>query len=266
MPPPPCSRSTADRASVRINCRCDGQPSPVPPNRRVVELSAWRSARGRPRGCPGNADARVRDGDSAERICPDRRAPAGLDRTPPSSVNLMALPTRFTRIWRRRPGSPTAGRGTSGRRRADGAPGPCRAARMASISATSSSRPRRSKASVSSSSLPASIFEKSRMSLMIAAATRRCVATVSSVAALLVVRSRVQQQARHADHAVHGRADLMAHVGQELALGPVGRLGCLLRRPQLNLKRLLIGHVAGDGVQSPAARSAGAGQDQASQR
>ena len=32
----------------------------------------------------------------------------------------------------------------------------------------------------------------------------------------------------HAEDAVHGRADLVAHVGQELALGPAGGLGRLL--------------------------------------
>ena len=32
---------------------------------------------------------------------------------PPWSVNLMALPTRFSRIWRKRSGSPTIRSGTS---------------------------------------------------------------------------------------------------------------------------------------------------------
>jgi hypothetical protein len=35
----------------------------------------------------------------------------------------------------------------------------------------------------------------------------------------------VEQQLGHAQHAVHGRADLVAHVGQELGLGAVGGLG-----------------------------------------
>ena len=38
------------------------------------------------------------------------------------------------------------------------------------------------------------------------------------VLALFLAQGRVQQQAGHADDAVHGRADLVAHVGQELAL------------------------------------------------
>ena len=39
---------------------------------------------------------------------------------------------------------------------------------------------------------------------------------------------RFQQQFRHAQNAVHGRADFVAHVGQELALGRVGLFGRLL--------------------------------------
>ena len=37
-----------------------------------------------------------------------------------------------------------------------------------------------------------------------------------------------QSQLGHADDAVHRRADLVAHVGQELALGAVGGLGRFL--------------------------------------
>ena len=39
------------------------------------------------------------------------------------------------------------------------------------------------------------------------------------------VEVAVEQQLRHADHAVHRRADLVAHVGQELRLRPVRGLG-----------------------------------------
>ena len=35
---------------------------------------------------------------------------------------------------------------------------------------------------------------------------------------------RIQHQFGHTDDPVHGRADLMAHVGEELALGPAGGL------------------------------------------
>ena len=62
--------------------------------------------------------------------------------------------------------------------------------------------------------------------------------TVSAIAALLRRQVGVQQQPDHADDAVHGRADLVAHVGQELALGDVGRLG---------LDGQLVGTVGGGG-------------------
>ena len=42
----------------------------------------------------------------------------------------------------------------------------------------------------------------------------------------------IQEQPAHADDGVHRRADLVAHIGQESALGLIGRLGlaaCLLR-------------------------------------
>src|SRR5215218_9178168 len=53
------------------------------------------------------------------------------------------------------------------------------------------------------------------------------------VLALLLVEVGVQKEVCHADNAVHGRPYLVAHVGQELALCPVGLLGPLPRRPHL---------------------------------
>src|SRR5258708_1937081 len=84
----------------------------------------------------------------------------------PSLVNLMALPARLMRICRKRVGSPRRTSGTS----------PCRAqvtskffcwARTARGSNTLSMQSRSEKGTLSRSSRPASIFEKSRMSLMI---------------------------------------------------------------------------------------------------
>ena len=46
-------------------------------------------------------------------------------------------------------------------------------------------------------------------------------------------RSRLERQVEHAENRVHRRADLMAHIGQELALGQVGRLGRLPCRSRL---------------------------------
>ena len=50
------------------------------------------------------------------------------------------------------------------------------------------------------------------------------------IAALAVIQAgRMAQQLRHAEHAVHRRADLMAHARQELALGAAGAFGALER-------------------------------------
>ena len=63
---------------------------------------------------------------------------------------------------------------------------------------------------------------------MIVSSDCRCRGWCANVA--LVVRSGVsEQQAAHADHAVHRRADLVAHRREEAALGLVGGLGLLAR-------------------------------------
>jgi hypothetical protein len=64
------------------------------------------------------------------------------------------------------------------------------------------------------------------------------------VFALLASDLGVEKQIRHADDAVHRRADLVAHVGEEVALGPARRLGGLLRLEQLDLAQLALGDVA----------------------
>ncbi len=46
----------------------------------------------------------------------------------------------------------------------------------------------------------------------------------TGVVELLGVESSVEKQIGHADHAVHGGANLVAHVGQELTLSAVGGL------------------------------------------
>ena len=49
------------------------------------------------------------------------------------------------------------------------------------------------------------------------------------VFALLVGQVGVEQQRGHADDAVHGRADFVAHVGQEFGLGERGVLEALVQ-------------------------------------
>ena len=46
--------------------------------------------------------------------------------------------------------------------------------------------------------------------------------------ALLFSEIGIQQQRGHADDAVHGCSNLMAHVGQKLAFGDAGRFCCIL--------------------------------------
>jgi hypothetical protein len=63
----------------------------------------------------------------------------------------------------------------------------------------------------------------------------------------------VQRQLGHAEDGVHGGADLVADVGQELVLGTVGRLRRLLGPPQLLLGLLALGHIDGHGDHPPPA-------------
>ncbi len=87
--------------------------------------------------------------------------------TSPCAVNLIAFPIRLVIICRSRPGSPRNNAGTSGSIR-QAISRPFLYACTASTSVMSSRVMRRSKSSVSNSNFPASILEKSRISLMIA--------------------------------------------------------------------------------------------------
>ncbi len=101
--------------------------------------------------------------------------------TSPWSVNLMALPTRLVSTWRNRPASPISQVGSSG---GTSAPisRPLDAACSAKSSKISSIAVRRSKSNTSSSILPASILEKSKISLIMVSRLspeRRIVSTYS---------------------------------------------------------------------------------------
>jgi hypothetical protein len=62
---------------------------------------------------------------------------------------------------------------------------------------------------------------------------------------LMLLRGQwgVEQQFAHADHRVQRRADFVAHIGQETALGLVGRFGRFLGRLQCFGRQLLFGDV-----------------------
>ena len=65
---------------------------------------------------------------------------------------------------------------------------------------------------------------------------------------MALVRSQVclQQQLDHANDAVHGGADFVAHVGQEAALGAIGGLGAFAGVDQLGLVAFSFGDFLGD--------------------
>ena len=158
-----------------------------------------------------------------------RCSPATSTRTTtsPSSVNLMALPTRLSRTCRSRPASPTRASGTSGCTWQTSS-SPFLWARTARVRRVSPSAARKEKSAGSSSSLPASILEKSSRSLMMPSRLSAADLTVSRHCRWSSVSGGVEGQLGHAEDGVHGRADLVADVGQELVLGPVGRLRRLL--------------------------------------
>jgi hypothetical protein len=87
----------------------------------------------------------------------------------------------------------------------------------------------RAKGRFSSSSWPASILEKSRMSLMMlqegVARPRGCAGSSPTDPG---VSGSCVQQLGQAQHGVHGRADFMARVRQEARLGGIGRPGCVV--------------------------------------
>ena len=60
---------------------------------------------------------------------------------------------------------------------------------------------------------------------------------------MLGVQVRFQKQLNHAQDAVHGGADFVAHVGQKTALGKIGGLGGLAGANQLRLAELALGDV-----------------------
>ncbi len=148
------------------NCLEIARPRPVPPNLRVVAASTCvNSSKSSPILSPGIPMP-------VSRTEKRNMTPPSLEYstvtptvTSPASVNLIAFPVRLVRICRNRPGSPRSNSGTSvDIPQNNSSPFSC--ACTASVAAKSSSSLCRSKSRISKSSLPASIFEKSRMSLI----------------------------------------------------------------------------------------------------
>ena len=144
--------------------------------------------------------------------------------TCPCSVNLMALPTRFVTICFSRTGSPTTPDGYVRSAMSTRISSPFWLARTASGFTASFDR--------------VDERERNRLELQLARLDLREVEDVvedrqqrlgralDGVQAVGLIRRelRVERQRRHADDAVHRRANLVAHVRQELRLGAVGRL------------------------------------------
>ena len=152
--PPPMS-SAIWRQMVR--------PSPVPPNRRVVVLSACTKGSNRVERASGDTPMPV---SATERVRTLARAGTGAStvrETSPSLVNFRALETRLPISWRTRTGSPrqiprASSRTSRTRLR------PLAEATGSKVSKTSPAISVMSKGMSSRSSRPASIFDTSRMS------------------------------------------------------------------------------------------------------
>src|ERR1039458_4549070 len=174
---------------------------------------------------------------SSTRSCgPD--SSAILKPTSPCAVNLMALPTRLTIISRNRVGSATTSSGTSGRM-SQVSSRPFWWARKARVLMAGTKLSRSLNSMESSSSLPASILEKSRISLMmVSSESADGRLDHIGVVELFGVESGVQKQVGHPDDAVHGSANLMTHVGEEFALGLVRGFGRFFRFLQSGLGAL----------------------------
>ena len=140
-------------------------PSPVPPKRRVIELSAcvngWKS---RPI-CSASIPMPLSSIEKERMLSTPRRTHDSRTPTVPLPVNLIALPTRFTRIWRSRSGSVRTVRGI-GVATTTSQTSPFSDARGRMSETTSPTSCGRSQLMFSTVILPASIFEMSRMSLI----------------------------------------------------------------------------------------------------
>ena len=64
--------------------------------------------------------------------------------------------------------------------------------------------------------------------------------TVRQPLARLVGERRIENQLRHPEDRVHGRADFMAHVGQERILGAIAGFGLFFRAAKLFFELLAI--------------------------
>ena len=230
--------------SASTSCHEIARPRPVPPCSRVVDGSAWVKASNRLPWRAGSMPTPVsetstrsvtRSGVSASRL-------AWME-TSPESVNFTAFEPRLASTCPNRTGSPRRDPGTSGWQATTSSRSLAWAGPL-STSAALSKTARTSKSTCSSSSLPASIFDRSRMSLMIPSRVSPAPWSPSASRRWCSSRSVRSKQVVEADHPVHRGPDLVAHGGEELRLQP----GCLHRlvacHRQLYGARLSLGDLA----------------------
>ena len=230
LPWPGLLRTTISPPSISAIRLLIAKPRPVPPKRRVdriVRLGKWPEQQAHL--FLRHANARV---DHVEYQLTAHSRTSGSSRmttrTLPTSVNLMALPIMLTRICRRRIGSVVILSGMSPRTSSVSG-NPFASARTFINEMTSVAIWLGEHSWRSTVHLPASIFERSSMSLMM---FRRCSAVAFDDLGRFdgFLRCQVlQEDIGESQDCRHWGANLMAHVRQELALGPVGGFGSLFR-------------------------------------
>ncbi len=177
--PRPSSLSTP--TAPPINCtssRAIDRPRPVPPKRRVVDPSACSNGLNRRSRASGEMPAPVSR--TAKRIvqsAPARASTSQRSTTLPRSVNFTALLSRFTSTCASRSASPRSACGRSPRSTVSARP--LRRAPSVTIAVARASSASTEKSTGASTSLPASILDRSRMSLMMSS---RCIAASPTLA------------------------------------------------------------------------------------
>jgi hypothetical protein len=165
--PSPARLSTPISPPIRAtSSRQMASPSPEPPCLRVDDASACENGKNSRPMTSGAMPAPLSCTSTRRpRRPPSSSCAAAVTTTSPLSANFTALPTRLVGTWRSRAASPTTyvDALASGRTKSES---PFISALSDSMLATSTSTSGKKKGLRSSSSLPASIFEKSRMSLM----------------------------------------------------------------------------------------------------
>ena len=207
----------------RSQLRGDRQTQTGAAESRVVELSACSNAsEDVRRACLRECRCRCRRRQTKCVAIGSRRAGSQVtadDTTSPCSVNLMALPTRLTTITcRSRPGSPTA-LGHVGIDVDRPAPTPCLWARSASdfiVSPRLSSADSKSEYGSSSSFPGLDLREVEDVVDQRQQRLGRGLDHLRGIRAACEESVGVEHQFGHADDGVHRRADLVAHVGQEV--------------------------------------------------